>query len=75
MRELLPPPDQADDTDVEWRAASVDRYATVRLFTEILALRLLREPVSGTPVALDAGFQQLEGGDREAMSTASALSL
>jgi hypothetical protein len=37
VRELLPPPGEADDGDAEWRAALVDRYATVRPFIELLA--------------------------------------
>ena len=37
VRELLPPPGEGDDGDAEWRAALVDRYATVRPFIELLA--------------------------------------
>jgi Domain of unknown function (DUF4158) len=37
VRELLPPPGEGDDGDAEWRAAMVDRYATVRPFIELLA--------------------------------------
>ena len=38
VRELLPPPgEDNDDDDAEWRAALVDRYATVRPFIELLA--------------------------------------
>ena len=37
VRELLPPPGEGDDSDAGWRAALVDRYATVRPFIELLA--------------------------------------
>ncbi|MFP3969687.1 Tn3 family transposase, partial [Actinomadura fulvescens] len=37
VRELLPPPGEGDDGDSEWRAALVDRYATVKPFIELLA--------------------------------------
>ncbi|MEV4248283.1 DUF4158 domain-containing protein [Streptosporangium canum] len=36
VRELLPPPGADDDGDAEWRAALVDRYATVWPFVEML---------------------------------------
>jgi hypothetical protein len=37
VRELLPPPGESDDGDAEWRAALVDRYATVKPFIDMLA--------------------------------------
>ncbi|MFI9842036.1 hypothetical protein ACIHFD_33730 [Nonomuraea sp. NPDC051941] len=37
MRALLPPAEDDDDREAEWRAALLDRYATVRPFIELLA--------------------------------------
>jgi TnpA family transposase len=37
VRELLLPPGESDDGDAEWRAALVDRYATVKPFIDMLA--------------------------------------